>query len=160
MDDDVLRGYLQHHWAGSSGGVELFRRVAGTHPDPVTATAVREMSVEIAAEREVLRELIQALGGTPTRLGAMAARVAERVGRLKPNGRLFHRSHLTDIVELEAMRVAVYGKRAGWQLLRELTEDDPRLDPERLDALIRQSDEQLSRLADLHLSVARKRIVA
>ena len=159
MDDDVLHGYLQHHWAGSSGGRELFRRVAATHPDPVTATAVREMAMEVAAERETLRELMQTLGATPSRLGALGAQVAERLGRLKPNGRLLSRSPLTDVVELEALRIAVYGKRAGWQLLRTLSPDDPRLDPERLDALIAQSDEQLSRLEDLHLANARKRML-
>ncbi|GAA3671965.1 hypothetical protein GCM10022237_34550 [Nocardioides ginsengisoli] len=159
MDDDVLRGYLQHHWTASTLGMELFRRVAGTHGDPVTATAVREMSREITAERETLRALIRRVGGTPSLVGALTGRVAERVGRLKPNGRLLRRSPLTDVLELEALRDAVYGKRAGWELLRELANDDPRLDAGLLDDLIDRAGEQLVRLKGLHLAVARKRIL-
>lgn len=44
-------------------------------------------------------------------------RVAERLGRLKLNGRLFKRSPLSRIVELEVLVVGIRGKEAMWTAL-------------------------------------------
>ena len=43
---------------------------------------------------------------------------AEKVGRLKPSGHLLTRSPLSDLEEIEAMRLGVEGKAACWQMLR------------------------------------------
>ncbi|UUW90764.1 hypothetical protein [Pimelobacter simplex] len=67
---------------------------------------------------------------------------------------------LTDVVEIETLRIAVFGKRAGWQLLRSVADADPRLDAVLLDDLVRLADSQLERLADAHLGIARKRLLA
>ena len=160
MDDDVLTGYLQNHWVGATAGVSLFQRVARTHGDPDTAAAVAELADEIAAERETLRALIRALGAEPTRIGALAAKAGAELGRLKPNGHIVTRSPLTDVLEIEALRDAVYGKRSGWQALRSAADHDPRLDAAMFDHLMERADDQLVRLATLHVDIARKRIAA
>lgn len=160
MDDDVLHGYLQHHWVGSTAGVELFHRVARTHPDPDVAATVGEIAHEVAAERENLRGLMLVVGATPSRLGALSARAGELLGRLKPNGHLFTRAPLTDVVEVETLRIAVSGKHAGWQLLRSVADADPRLDAVLLDDLVRLAESQLERLEEIHLGIARKRLLA
>ena len=46
------------------------------------------------------------------------ARIGERLGRLKPNGRLRERSPLSDVLELETLLVGITGKRALWLSLR------------------------------------------
>ena len=157
---DVLEGYLQNHWTASTAGVSLFRRVARTHGDPRTAAAVGELAEEVAADREALRRIFRSVGCRPSTVGAVAGRIGAELGRLKPNGRILTRSPLTDVLEVEALRDAVFGKRSGWELLRTLAVDEPRLDVELLEDLIARADRQLDRLRQLHLAIARERVVA
>lgn len=159
MDDEVLHGYLQHHWVGSTAGVALFERVARTHGVVEVATAVGQLADEVAEERETLRRIMHDVGTAPSTLGTVAAKVGAELGRLKPNGRILTRAPLTDLVEIEALRIAVWGKRSGWEALRSVADADPRLDASLLDHLVERSDRQLERLGQLHLTTARKRIV-
>ncbi|OIJ26389.1 hypothetical protein [Nocardioides luteus] len=155
MNDDLLHAYLQHHWAGSSAGAAMFARVGRSHSDPDVAARVRRLSKEINEDRESLRQIILATGATPSLIATATGRALEFAGRFKPNGRVVRRSPLSDLLEVEALRDAVFGKRGGWQLLREVCGDDVRLDRQQLDELIRRADDQLARLEDLHLRVAR-----
>lgn len=157
---DVLEGYLQNHWTAASAGVSLFQRVARTHGDPATAVAVGEVAQEVEADRDTLRGVMRDVGVRPSVLGATAGRLGAELGRLKPNGRVLHRSPLTDVVEVEALRDAVWGKRCGWEALRTLAEDEPRLDADLLEELIGRADRQLERLRRLHLAVTRERAIA
>ncbi|MFJ9948320.1 hypothetical protein [Kitasatospora sp. NPDC091207] len=78
----------------------------------------------------------------------------ERIARLKPNGTLARRSPLSDLIELEAMRTGVEGKTAQWQALRAIADNDPRLDPDDLDRLIRRAAEQTRTLTAWHQAVS------
>jgi hypothetical protein len=49
--------------------------------------------------------------------GFLGGRIAERVGRLKSNGRIVRRSPLSSLLELEMLRLAVEGKAACWRTL-------------------------------------------
>jgi len=160
MDDETLHGYLQHHWAGSTAGVSLFRRVARTHAIATVAEALGQLADEVADEREAMRRIMHDVGARPSTVGTVAAKVGAELGRLKPNGRILTRAPLTDLVEIEALRIAVFGKRSGWQALRSVADDDPRLDPALLDDLIARSDRQLETLARLHLTTARRRLAS
>ena len=55
---------------------------------------------------------------TPSRMKVGMVRMAELVGRLKLNGRLFERSPLSSVVELETLVVGVRGKEALWTALQ------------------------------------------
>jgi hypothetical protein len=158
MDDEVLTGYLQNHWAGATAGVALFRRVARTHGDPAVAVAVGALADEIAEDREALRRIMEAVGTRPSVVGTVTARVGAELGRLKPNGRLLTRSPLTDVLEVEALRDAVFGKRGGWELLRVVAEEDGRLDAMLIEELMDRADDQLERLRRLHREISRKRV--
>ncbi|TNM38555.1 hypothetical protein FHP29_15075 [Nocardioides albidus] len=160
MGDEVLHGYLQHHWVGSTAGVSLFRRVARTHGIPAVAEALGRLADEVAQERETMRRVMHDVGTSPSTIGAAAARVGAELGRFKPNGRILTRSPLTDLLEIEALRIAVFGKRSGWQVMRTVADDDPRLDPALFDDLVARSERQLETLAELHLTTARQRIGA
>jgi len=160
MDDEVLHGYLQHHWAGSTAGVSLFRRVARTHGIASVAAELGRLAEEVAQEREIMRRVMHDVGARPSTIGSVAARVGAELGRLKPNGRILTRSPLTDLVEIEALRIAVFGKRSGWEVMRSIADDDPRLDPAVFDDLVARSERQLATLKELHLTTARRRIVS
>jgi len=159
MNREVINGQLQHHWAGATGGVALFERVGRTHGDEAAAATVSRLAVEIGEDREALRAIMHAVGVEPSTLGAMTARAGEWVGRFKPNGRIVSRSPLSDVLELEALRIAVSGKRSGWQVLRELADREPRIDAGEMDRLLERADAQLETLRETHLRVALERVL-
>ena len=88
----------------------------------------------------------------PNPLLGVALQVGERIGRLKPNGRVLRRSPLSDLIEVEALVDAVAAKRTGWHALAavRLPAD---LDDE-VAQLITRADDQLDRLASIHAAVA------
>ena len=154
MGDDVLLGiYLNDHLAGAVAGSALAGRLADA--ERAWAGAVLDpLAREIQEDQASLREMMAALG-VPVRLyKTLAAWAGEKVSRLKLNGRLVTRSPLSRVVELEAMRLGVEGKAAGWRTLRLRAEHDPRLDAARLDELITRAREQIDQLERLRVRAA------
>lgn len=160
MNDEVLKDYLQHHWVGSTAGVHAFRRVGRNHEDPDAAAEIRDLAGEVEADRQALREIMRSVGVQPSLVGTTGARLGELLGRLKPNGHLFTRAPLTDVIELETLRLAVTGKKAGFEVLRAAADEDARLDPYTLDRLLERADEHVRVLERLHVRVSRDRILA
>lgn len=78
------------------------------------------------------------LGVRPDRVKDGLSRVAERLGRLKLNGRLTSRSPLSDLLELETLVVGITGKQALWVSLREI----PSINTEELDELYGRAEDQ------------------
>lgn len=67
---------------------------------------------------------------------------AERVGRLKLNGRLRGYSPLSRFVELEFLLMGIEGKKQLWTTLRDLAELDSRLPKINFDELIARAERQ------------------
>lgn len=117
MNDDLLATYLHDHYSAATLGLELANRIAhSTRDDPAFGPVVKEVRDEIASEREQLRALIYDLGLTPARYKVVAGWVAEKVSRLKPNGRLGRSSPLTRMIELEALSTGIAGKCRMWRV--------------------------------------------
>ena len=111
---------------------------------------------EVVEDREALGRLMRLLGLDPGTVAPVVVRVAERVGRLKPNGHLVRRSPASDVLELEALRGAVSAKRAGWDALLVLSDDLARVDAPELERLLGRADGQLARLTRVHAALARR----
>ncbi len=154
----LLGIYLQDHLAGSTAGVELFRRAAGAHKGSALGDALEALTLEVTSDQQALEAVMGVLGVGPDRVKTAVAWAGEKVGRLKLNGALLHRSPLSDVVELEAMRLAVEGKAAGWRLLQALADSDPRLAQVDLDDLLQRADDQIARVESLRLTVAQDRL--
>ncbi|GAB3622473.1 hypothetical protein GCM10027418_05550 [Mariniluteicoccus endophyticus] len=152
MSTELLITYLQDHHAGASAGIDLFRRVADSHSRPAVAAEVSRLADEIAEDKELLEELMAQVGAKPSVAKDLPARVGEKVSQLKTNNRLVERSPLSDLIELEALTLAVHGKLLGWKMLRQL--DDPRLPATALDRLIDRAADQGKRLDALRLDCA------
>lgn len=150
----MLRLYLADHFAGSTGGVALARRLARTHRDGPFGHGLSRLADDFAQERDMLRMLMARLGIAPQRAKLAAAWTAERAGRLKPNGRLVGRSPLGNVLELEAMRMGVEGKKSCWRTLRMLAVHDDRLPADALDSLIDRTEEQCRYLDRLRARTA------
>lgn len=147
----LLGVYLNDHLAGSTGGLALFRRVARAHRGSVVGTEVARLAAEVAQDRAALIDVMRALGIPRRRYKTWLVWVAEKAGRLKLNGRLVRRSPLSTLVELEALRLGVQGKDAGWTTLRTLAERDDRLSALQLDALLDRAHRQAQALEELRV---------
>ena len=76
--------------------------------------------VEIKEDRATLKLVIDRLGFSQGRVKPAGAWVAEKLGRLKPNGRLHGYSPLSRVLELEGLLIGITGKMALWKALAEL----------------------------------------
>ena len=147
---DLLGIYLNDHLAGATGGLELARRVAGSHRD----SALQRLAAEVAQDRAALQDIMGALSIPVRSYKVYAAWIGEKAARLKLNGHLLARSPLSGLEELEMLRLGVEGKAAGWRTLRVLAETDKRLDPARLDELIARARRQADLLEELRVRAA------
>jgi hypothetical protein len=118
-DGRYIAVYLNDHLAGSTAAVELARRAAGEHDGTELGAFLSRLATEIAEDRTALRRVMKEAGAWPDPAKQTLAWVAEKIGRLKFNGRLRGRSPLSTLVELEALELGVYGKLLLWELLRE-----------------------------------------
>ena len=152
----MLGIYLNDHLAWATAGTELAYRMARSHGDGQNGGTLRRLAAEIAQDRAALLDIMGALGIKVRRYKVGAAWIGEKAGRLKSNGRLFARSPLSNLEELEMLRLGIEGKAAGWRTLRTLAERDTRLDPGRLDELISRGRRQADLLEDLRVGAAKQ----
>ena len=122
----LLGIYLNDHLAGATAGTELARRMAASGHLPDPPGALPSLASEIAEDRAALLEMMAALHIPVRSYKVYAAWIGEKVGRIKPNGRLRARSPLSNLEELEFLRLGVEGKAAGWRTLRVAADRDSR----------------------------------
>jgi hypothetical protein len=153
---NLLGIYLNDHLAGATAGAELARRMARSHRGSARedSGALNRLAAEIAQDRSALLSIMAALGISVRAYKVGAAWIGEKAGRLKFNGRLLARSPLSDLEELEILRLGVEGKAAGWRTLRARADTDARLDAGRLDELISRASRQVEELEELRVRAA------
>ena len=147
----VLGIYLNDHLAGATAGTELAHRVARTHRAPGPDGQLKRLAVEVARDRAALIGMMKALGVPVRSYKVFAAWAGEKTARVKFNGRLLARSPLSDLEELELLRLGVEGKAAGWRTLRTLADTDRRLDAGNLDELVSRARCQADLLEELRV---------
>jgi hypothetical protein len=156
---NLLAIYLNDHLAGATAGAELARRMARSHRGREDSSRedsgpLNRLAAEIAQDRSALISIMAALGITVRAYKVGAAWIGEKAGRLKFNGRLLARSPLSDLEELEILRLGVEGKAAGWRTLRARADNDARLDAGHLDELISRAGRQVEELEELRVRAA------
>jgi len=156
---DYLETYLQDHRAGAAMGSDLAQRLAdenqGTTYEGFLVTLAQEIEEDVAA----LEQIMGRFGVTTPALKIAAAKVGEKLGRLKPNERLTGYSPLSRVLELEGMRAGVEGKLALWDALAQLAATDERLDAEQIAGLQGKAQKQLEGLREQHLLASREAFV-
>jgi hypothetical protein len=141
--------YLNDHLAGATGGVELARRVrASNRGHNAFGQPLDRICVEIEEDRATLEQVIDRLGIPQSRVKPAGAWVAEKLGRLKLNGRLRGYSPLSRVLELEGLLIGITGKMALWETLADL-EGAERLEIDFAQMSARAA-EQRSAVDDLH----------
>lgn len=146
----LLRIYLHDHLAGATAGVARARRLAEAEASAADGAVLGELAASIEEDRRTLVATMGSMGVAPSRVKNAAAAGVERLGRLKLNGFVLRRSPSTPLVEIEALRMAVEGKRSLWEALASGAVPTPPATDAVLDALIRRADEQLAQLRALH----------
>jgi hypothetical protein len=148
-EQKLLEIYLQDHYAGSTGGVELAKRTAKENTGTDFSGPLTRIAGEIREDRDTLRRIMDRLGVSPAPVKAGLAWAAEKAGRVKPNGQLRGYSPLGRLVEVEALITGVTGKLSLWRALQQVVDGEPRLDRRQLEDLERRADDQLARLHEL-----------
>lgn len=141
--------YLNDHLAGATVGVELARRVyAGNRGEKAFGEPLGRICKEIEEDRAALEQAIDRLGLSRSRVKPAGAWVAEKLGRLKLNGRLRGYSPLSRLLELEGLMIGITAKMALWRTLDSLEDAESLgIDFARLAA---RAAEQHSAVEDLH----------
>ncbi len=158
MDRRLLAVYLNNHLTGASGGLELFRRAARQHAGSDRGTELARLADEVEADRRTLRELMGRLEVEENKAMTTLGWVGAKVGQLKPNGYVVRRSPLSDVIELEGLRMAIAGKQSGWQVLRAVAVHDSRVTREEMETLLERAADQSERLYRLHLQIAEEQL--
>ena len=153
---EYLETYLQDHRAGAETGADLAHRLveqnAGTPYEPFLVRIAQEIEQDTA----MLEDVMQRCGVDRPALKMAGAKVAERLGRLKPNEQLSGYSPLSRVLELEGLRAGVQGKLALWDSLLQIAPSDGRLDEVRLAACAARAEAQLQALREHHAMAARE----
>jgi hypothetical protein len=146
----LLRTYLRDHDSGALAGARRLGSTAQSHRDPQARAELGRLQVEVEEDRRSLAEVMERLDITSDPVKRLAVIAGEQLGRLKPNGFLTRRSPLTDVVELEALSMAVTGKLRLWETLEALGPEATLTDPAELVRLRERALDHLERLGRLH----------
>lgn len=118
----LLRIYLNDQLAMGIGWRELARRAERANRGTDLGQALARVSQGIAGDVDTFRIIMDRLDMRPSPVKTGLAVVAERAGRLKPNGRLRSYSPLSRFVEIEILAMGIEGKKQLWTTLRDIAE--------------------------------------
>jgi hypothetical protein len=160
LDRKLLGIYLNDHLAGSTVGLELSRRARDSNKGNEYGEVLERVAKEIEEDRETLQRLMKDLGVRRDHPKVAVAWVAEKFGRLKPNGRLISYSPLSRLVEAESLALGIAGKLSLWEALAEVAGEDARLDPEELRRLAERAERQRKEVWQLRQRAAAEAFAA
>jgi hypothetical protein len=154
VDVRLLGIYLNDHLAGSRMGLELARRAERANRGNSLGDYLATLISELEQDRATLEQLMRSLKVPRDSFKQGAAWLAERLGRLKLNGRIVRYSPLSRLVELEGLSLETQGRRSMWRLLRRLARTERYLASFDFEALVARSELQLRTLERWRLQAA------
>jgi hypothetical protein len=145
-----LTNYMNDHLGGSMTGVQL----AGTIRDSCTGTELGTLATklvtEIEEDRDALKEMIEALGDSPSSAKQVGGWIAEKgTALLKARGD----DAISRLTLVEALSLGLEGKASLWRALLEV--GAPELDAGRLSDLAERADRQRAELEPYRLAAAK-----
>lgn len=154
-DDRLLRIYMSDQLALGVLWREIARRAHRAAGETPEGAALGDVAAGIAEDVVTFRQIMRRLGfSTRTPKNALAL-VAERLGRLKLNGRLVSRSPLSRFEELDFLVMGIDGKVVLWQNLRDGAGLGERLPDIDFEHLIERARSQRAELEPFHAQAAR-----
>lgn len=140
--DQYLGIYLNDQLAMGVVWRELARRSVANNRGTAAGEVLERVATGIAEDVETFRDIMRRLEIRVSRVKTGLAVVAERVGRVKPNGRLTSYSPLSRFEELEMLAMGIDGKKQLWATLRDLADLAERLPDVDFDGLIERAARQ------------------
>jgi hypothetical protein len=125
VDRKLLSIYLNDHLSALTAGVEVAGRSAGSNEGTPLGAFLVEVRGALDAERAVLIELMSRTGVKRDRVKETAGWAAEKLGRLKLNGRVRTYSPLSRVTELEGLLLITGATAAMWWTLEDVLGGDP-----------------------------------
>jgi hypothetical protein len=142
MTNRFLRIYMNDQLAAGVAWREAARRARGNNEGTELGDVLAQVADAIAEDVATFEWIMKRLGLRRGTVKPRLAFVAERVGRLKLNGRLFSYSPLSRFVELDFLALGIEGKKVLWGTLRDLAGLEAQLPDVDFDHLIARAHEQ------------------
>ena len=156
MAHEHLTTYLNDHLAGSVIALELLDHLQATHAGSELGTFFKQLSSDIAADRDELQGLMERLEISESRTRKASAWFTEKLTELKLRLDDPKDGSLRLFESLEALSLGIEGKRSLWIALIAAAEQSPSLrilDYERLEE---RAQEQRDRVENLRIATAKK----
>jgi hypothetical protein len=144
--NEFLGIYLKDQLALGVLWRELARRSQHNNRETELGAALDRVATGIAEDVEIFRTIMRRLGIRPDPVKTGLAFGAERLGRLKLNGRLTGYSPLSRFEELEFLTMGIEGKKQLWVTLRDLAKLAARLPDVDFERLIDRAEGQRAEL--------------
>jgi Domain of unknown function (DUF1990) len=151
FDGRLLAIYLRDHHALLVALRELAGRMSGGAQGEEQGAFAAEVLRIAADDRACVEAFLKRLGSTPSRTRQGAIWAAEKVGRLKLNGRVLRTSPLSAVTELEGSLLLLESNRALWAGLEDL-----RLGPTDAAERARRTEHLLATAEGLRLEALRR----
>ncbi|MFE9611127.1 hypothetical protein [Streptomyces sp. NPDC006012] len=160
MEHKALSIYLNDHLSGATFGQDLAWRMAREHKSCATGGDFRRLAEDVSQDRLSLLALMQSLHVPPRRHKVYGGWAAEKITRLKPNGRFWRRSGLSTLIELESLRLGIQGKQQLWQALLPVAGELNQADEARLHRLLDRATSQMKTVDALHDTAAQEALAS
>lgn len=151
-----LVSYLNDHLAGSVGAIELLDYLIKTHEGEPLAKFLTELRAEIIADQDVLKKIVQRFNAEENAILKAGAWLAEKFARAKLNMAGQKKGQLGLVEALEALVLGVTGKQLLWRALNASIGSSPLLRGVDLTKLEERAIEQIERLEERRIEVARE----
>ena len=158
--DEFLRIYMNDQLALGVLWREVARRSARKNRGTELGEALRRVSTGIAEDVSTFEQLMERLGVPRSSVKPAVATAAERVGRLKPNGRVRDYSPLSRFAELDFLAMGIDGKKLLWANLRDLAGLGARLPDVDFERLIERAERQRAELEPFRARAGREALGA
>lgn len=154
--DDFLAIYLRDQLALGIAWRELARRAQRNNGATALAQALARVATGIAEDVQTVETIMSRLGVRPNPVKNTLAIAAERVGRLKLNGRLSGYSPLSRFVELDVLVMGIEGKKVLWTTLSNVAKLGTRLPEIDFAELVRRAEQQRAELEPFRVQVGKE----
>jgi hypothetical protein len=152
--DAFLGTYLRDQLALGVLWRELARRAQRNNRGTEIGVALARVSAAIAEDVETFQSIMRRVGVRTNLIKTGLAVCAERLGRMKLNGRVGSYSPLSRFEELEFLAMGIDGKKQLWTTLRDLAGLKGRLPDIDFDRLIDRAAQQRAELEPIRVRAA------
>jgi len=148
-DPAALQEYLNDHLSAGSGAIDMAEHCREVNGDEPLAGFMATLVAEIQADHQILQDLMANLDATQNRVKQVAARMGEKVSRLKLGS-----GDLGNLLALESLSLGIEGKAGMWKVLELIDDGREAFASVDFDVLIERANSQRDAVERWRLAVA------